>query len=88
MSPRASKPLILPIFVATAKTGHLQGQTSPTASKPPILTIFVCYSSRHFKTLATDPGLSPRPKWPIYKVKRSPEQSMTYYGDPIFRCHL
>ncbi|KAG5590022.1 hypothetical protein H5410_040536 [Solanum commersonii] len=40
------------------------------------------------KDLTYGASWSPRPKRPINKVKRAPEQSMTFYGYSEFRCHF
>ncbi|KAG5607807.1 hypothetical protein H5410_029299 [Solanum commersonii] len=86
-------------WVTTAKTDHLEGQTNPGAvTWTSVKTLVVNPVGHHDQNIpfirSNDPrssygaNWSPRPKQPIYKVKRSPEQSTRFYGDQKFRRHF
>ncbi|KAG5578700.1 hypothetical protein H5410_049327 [Solanum commersonii] len=70
---------------------------SPETSVKTLVMETVCHHGHDGPfTSCTNPGadlrygarLSPRPKRPIYKVKRSPELSTRFLADPEFRLHF
>ncbi|KAG5598312.1 hypothetical protein H5410_029682 [Solanum commersonii] len=78
--PGAGKPSILQIFVCYRSRNFMGTQNSNV--------IFAKNLHGTPQVLSNGANLSPWPKRPIYKVKRTPKQSTGFHGDPEFRCHF